>query len=98
MPRRPSARALLVTALLGLLPAGLLALPRSGENADRPAALAPLPPVPVSASDPLTPEKVELGKLLFFDPRLSSAGPRGAPPVREARGRLAEARRHPLGR
>tara|TARA_Y100001001_G_scaffold158905_1_gene179065 strand:- start:6542 stop:7810 length:1269 start_codon:yes stop_codon:yes gene_type:complete len=34
------------------------------------AALAPLGPVPVPADNPMTPEKVELGKLLFFDGRL----------------------------
>ncbi len=33
--------------------------------------LAPLPPVPVPADNPMSPEKVELGKMLFFDPRLS---------------------------
>lgn len=33
-------------------------------------SLGPLPPVPVPADNPMTPEKVELGKLLFFDPRL----------------------------
>ncbi len=33
--------------------------------------LGPLPPVPVPADNPMTPEKVELGKLLFFDGRLS---------------------------
>jgi cytochrome c peroxidase len=33
--------------------------------------LGPLPPVPVPADNPLTPAKVELGKLLFFDDRLS---------------------------
>jgi len=30
--------------------------------------------IPFPASNPLTPEKAELGKLLFFDPRLSRAG------------------------
>jgi len=30
-----------------------------------------LKPVPVPADNPMTPEKVELGKLLYFDPRLS---------------------------
>ena len=30
-----------------------------------------LKPVPVPADNPLTPEKVELGKQLYFDPRLS---------------------------
>lgn len=33
--------------------------------------LAPLGPVPVPPDNPLTPEKVELGKLLFFDPKLT---------------------------
>ncbi len=33
--------------------------------------LAALPPVPVPADNPLTDEKIELGKLLFFDDRLS---------------------------
>ena len=36
--------------------------------------LGPLPPVPVSATDPQTPAKIELGKLLYFDPRLSGDG------------------------
>jgi cytochrome c peroxidase len=34
------------------------------------APLAALGPVPVPADNPMTPEKVELGKLLFFDGRL----------------------------
>ncbi len=33
--------------------------------------LGPLPPVPVPADNPMTPAKIELGKLLFFDDRLS---------------------------
>lgn len=33
--------------------------------------LAPLGPVPVPADNPITPEKAELGKLLYFDPKLS---------------------------
>lgn len=32
--------------------------------------LAPLPPAPVPADNPMSPEKIELGKLLFFDSRL----------------------------
>ncbi|HXF04890.1 MAG TPA: cytochrome c peroxidase [Blastocatellia bacterium] len=35
------------------------------------AALGPLGNVPVPPDNPITPEKVELGKMLFFDPRLS---------------------------
>ncbi|HTC81355.1 MAG TPA: cytochrome c peroxidase [Acidimicrobiia bacterium] len=41
---------------------------RSAEPAN---AAAVLGPVPVPADNPQTPEKVALGKLLFFDPRLS---------------------------
>ncbi len=37
-------------------------------------ALGPLPPVPVPADNPMTPAKIELGTLLFFDPRLSGDG------------------------
>ncbi len=33
-----------------------------------------LPPTPSAEHNPTTPEKVELGKLLFFEPRLSSTG------------------------
>jgi cytochrome c peroxidase len=40
-----------------------------GQNTASP--LGPLPPVPIPAGDPQTPAKVELGKLLYFDPRLS---------------------------
>lgn len=32
--------------------------------------LGPLPPVPVPADNPMTPEKIELGKMLFWDSRL----------------------------
>jgi cytochrome c peroxidase len=33
--------------------------------------LGPLPPVPVPADNPMSPEKIELGKMLFWDSRLS---------------------------
>ena len=36
--------------------------------------LALLPPVPEPLDNPITPEKVELGRLLFFDPRMSADG------------------------
>ena len=39
-----------------------------------PGDLGPLPPVPVPENNPQTPEKIELGKLLFFDVRLSGNG------------------------
>jgi cytochrome c peroxidase len=42
--------------------------------AGTPADIGPLPPVPIPEDNPLTPEKVELGGLLFFDARLSGDG------------------------
>ena len=36
-----------------------------------PGELGPLPPVPIPKDNPQTAAKVELGKMLFFDPRLS---------------------------
>ncbi|MGQ0710418.1 MAG: cytochrome-c peroxidase [Rhodoferax sp.] len=56
-------------------------LPMSAEVTAAPAKLAKamtqalpplgaLPPVPVPADNPLTPEKIELGKMLFWDSRL----------------------------
>lgn len=42
-----------------------------GEQPKKPRPLGPLPAVPVPMDNPMTSEKVELGKLLFFDPRLS---------------------------
>lgn len=55
---------------------GLLALagtPAWAEgDPDVDAPLAPLPmPIPAPPDNPITPEKVELGKLLFFDPKLT---------------------------
>jgi len=38
---------------------------------ERPAGLAPLDPPPIPADNPMTPEKIELGRMLFFDPILS---------------------------
>lgn len=39
-----------------------------------PGRLAALPEVPFSEDNPQTPEKIALGKMLFFDPRLSGNG------------------------
>jgi len=59
--------ALLFTAAVGL--AGLRAI------AEGPAAgakkLEPLPPVVAPKDNPMTDEKIELGKMLYFDPRLA---------------------------
>lgn len=38
------------------------------------APLGPLPPAPVPADNPMTPAKVELGKMLFWDPRMGGNG------------------------
>lgn len=59
---------------------GLLAACGPSEPADEPAP-APaeepasmLPDMPVPVDNPITPEKVELGKQLFFDTRISDSG------------------------
>lgn len=44
------------------------------SHAQTPAPLAALPEVPVPEDAPLTPDRVELGKLLYFDSRLSGDG------------------------
>lgn len=60
-------RPLLVVLFLTLaIVSGLSAL---GQKRFPP--LGPLPPVPVPVDNPMTPAKVELGKMLFFDARLS---------------------------
>ena len=41
------------------------------EPASNPPPLAPLPSVPIPADNPMSAQKIELGKLLFFDARLS---------------------------
>jgi len=59
-----------VNAILVVLMAGMLAW-AAPAGAVRPPELAPLGPPPVPADNPMSEEKVELGKLLFFDPILS---------------------------
>jgi len=70
MPRFPLPR------LMGLLLAAAILVPTSVFAAEpvSPPALAPLPPPPSPTENPTTPEKVELGKKLFFDRRLSGDG------------------------
>ena len=46
----------------------------TAAEAFRPKQLAPLGPPPIPPDNPQTPEKIELGKLLFFDPRLGGNG------------------------
>lgn len=54
--------------------ASALAIATGAIAADRPADLAPLGDPPIPTDNPQTPEKIELGKMLFFDPRLSGNG------------------------
>ncbi len=56
--------------LLATVISGAGAFHAGGALADAKPALAPLGAPPVPADNPQTPAKVELGKLLFFDPRL----------------------------
>lgn len=58
-----------LTFLVVLALGALLGKHAVGQRAFPP--LGPLPPVPIPPDNPQTPVKVELGKLLYFDPRLS---------------------------
>ena len=68
----PARAALLIFTLLA--GAFLLPAPSLAAGPVSPRALAPLPPPPSPPENPTTPEKVELGKKLFFDRRLSGDG------------------------
>ena len=50
--------------------AALLSVPAAADN-PRPEGLSALGPPPVPADNPMTEAKIELGKMLFFDPILS---------------------------
>jgi cytochrome c peroxidase len=68
-------RVIQVVALRFVMFLGLLALIGQGwACAGAPADIGPLPPVPVPDDNPMTPEKIALGTLLFFDARLSADG------------------------
>ena len=69
----PGARAVLLLWAL-LTTAILVPSPLFAAEPLSPAVLAPLPPPPSPPENPTTPEKVELGKKLFFDRRLSGDG------------------------
>ncbi|MCX8071238.1 MAG: cytochrome-c peroxidase [Candidatus Binatia bacterium] len=59
-------------AILGLLGASAAQAQSAGELRQRALALfAPLPPVAESKDNPLTEEKVRLGRILYYDARLS---------------------------
>ncbi len=62
-------------ACLSVFVLGLVALRAVAQHSgDLPKVPLGLPPVPVPADNPMTPEKVELGKMLYFDTRLSGNG------------------------
>ncbi|MEM9472656.1 MAG: cytochrome c peroxidase [Pseudomonadota bacterium] len=61
-------------AAITLVASSLAAFVVPAQAQDRPAMLAPLGDPPSPPDNPTTPEKVELGKLLFFDGRLSGNG------------------------
>lgn len=56
-----------IASLIGFAPLGISAMARA-DNGFPP--LGPLPPPPIPADNPMTPEKIELGKMLFWDNRL----------------------------
>ncbi|WP_205231097.1 cytochrome-c peroxidase [Azospira oryzae] len=56
------------------LAAGAMLLALSATAAEKYPALGPLPPPPIPKDNPNTPAKVELGKKLFWDNRLSGDG------------------------
>lgn len=63
---------LMLAAVLVLTVAERGSAPATAQSQYPP--LAPLPPVPEPPDNPITPEKVELGWLLYFDPRMSADG------------------------
>lgn len=70
-----SPRALPPLLLCALLAGAVLVpTPSFGAEPVPPPALAPLPPPPSPRENPTTPEKTGLGKMLFFDRRLSGDG------------------------
>ncbi len=66
--------AVVICAILAAATFAPGAAPAFAAEAGPPPALAPLPAPPSPPGNPTTPEKVELGKKLFFDRRLSGDG------------------------
>ncbi len=60
--------------IAALAASSVLVLTGVSATQERPDVLAPLGPPPEPLDNPTTPEKVELGRLLFFDGRLSGNG------------------------
>jgi cytochrome c peroxidase len=64
-----------VAVLWSMMLSGLLNLTGPGwGHVEGAAEIGPLPPPPIPEDNPMTPEKVELGKRLFFEPHLSGDG------------------------
>ncbi|WP_456797410.1 cytochrome-c peroxidase [Bradyrhizobium sp. USDA 4473] len=77
--RRSAARELCIVGGLCVLAAGILSSSKAGTDDTLMSAarqiFKPIPPVvPAVKDNPITHEKVALGKTLFFDPRLSASG------------------------
>lgn len=70
-PEVPDPQALVLGKGTVTAPARKPALPATVSN---PPAIGPLPPVPVPADNPMSEAKVQLGRFLFFDPRMSGDG------------------------
>lgn len=67
-------RTLIRTGVVALVAGGAILATTFRTLADKPAdgkRLEPLAAVPVPADNPQTPDKIELGRMLYFDPRLS---------------------------
>lgn len=66
-------RVVVVSSSLGLFPTFSTAQPpQSQGKPSLPHSPTGQPAIPVPSANPLTPEKIELGKLLYFDKRLSA--------------------------
>ena len=66
---------LFLVSILAMMTAGAVAADDTALREEANAIFNPLPHSPPTlAGNPFNTDKVELGKLLFFDPRLSSSG------------------------
>jgi cytochrome c peroxidase len=72
---QPAPGTLVALVFLAMLAAGpALAQPSGKTPWGTPLPLGLDPSIPVPADNPMSPEKIELGRLLIFDPRLSADG------------------------
>lgn len=59
-----------VTAIAGIASVAAIGFASMAQAQNGFSPLGPLPPPPIPADNPMTPEKIELGKMLFWDSRL----------------------------